>query len=125
MFESLSETESKDGFDWRLLFEGPTNFLKKLHCHVSKLSPQKGYEAHADDYDVSIVVFEGEVETLGKRVGPHSVIYYAAGEPHGMYNPGEVTAKYLVFEFHGHPPILVRIIKRFSSMIVRLRQILR
>ena len=105
MFESLSETESKDGFDWRLLFEGPTNFLKKLHCHVSKLSPQKGYEAHADDYDVSIVVFEGEVETLGKRVGPHSVIYYAAGEPHGMYNPGEVTAKYLVFEFHGHPSL--------------------
>jgi len=79
-----------------------------------------GYEPHGDDYDVSIVILEGEVETLGKRVGPHSVIYYAAREPHGMYNPGEVAAKYIVFEFHGHPSILIRIIARFASMIIRI-----
>ena len=29
------------------------------------------------------------------------MIFYAAGEPHGMSNPGRVTAKYVVFEFHG------------------------
>jgi mannose-6-phosphate isomerase-like protein (cupin superfamily) len=120
VFESLSKTEGKKGFCTRLLFEGPTVFLKKLHCHITSLSPQTGYEPHVDDYDVSIIVLEGEVETLGKRVGPHSVIYYAAGKPHGMYNPGEVTAKYIVFEFHGHPSILVRIIKRLASMVVRL-----
>ena len=118
-------TEGSQGFHTRLLFEGSTAFLQKFHCHLTALSPQSGYKPHIDDYDVSIIVLEGEVETLGKRVGPYGVIFYAAGEPHGMYNPGEVTAKYLVFEFHGHPPILVRIIKRFSSMIVRLRQILR
>jgi hypothetical protein len=28
------------------------------------------------------------------------VILYAAGEPHGMHNPGRTTAKYVVFEFH-------------------------
>lgn len=118
----LSETEGKKGFCTHLLFEGPTVFLKKLHCHITSLSPQAGYEPHVDDYDVSIIVLEGEIETLGKRIGPHSVIYYAAGEPHGMYNPGEVVAKYIVFEFHGHPSILVRIFKRFVSLISRLRK---
>jgi uncharacterized cupin superfamily protein len=120
VFGSLPGKKGKDGFFTHLLFEGATVFLKKLHCHISTLSPQTGYEPHDDDYDVSIVVLEGEVETLGKRVGPLSVIFYAAGEPHGMYNPGEVTAKYIVFEFHGHEPILVRIIKRFASMVIRL-----
>lgn len=114
VFESLPETEGENGFFTSLLFEGSTAFLKKLHCHISTLSPKMGYEPHDDDYDVSIVIFEGEVETLGKRVGPQSVIYYAAGEPHGMYNPGEVAAKYIVFEFHGHPSILVKIIERFA-----------
>jgi hypothetical protein len=50
---------------------------------------------------VAIVVLEGEVATLGKRVGPHSVIFYRSGEPHGIRNPGESLAKYVVFEFHG------------------------
>jgi hypothetical protein len=122
VFESLPETEGKNGFFMRLLFEGPTIFLKKLHCHISTLSSKKGYEPHVDDYDVSIVILEGEVETLGKRVGPNSIIYYAAGEPHGMYNPGEVTAKYIVFEFQGHPSILVRFIEHVASMIIRFHK---
>jgi uncharacterized cupin superfamily protein len=102
MTEPLKGFESGKGFRPHPVFEGPTNFLKKLHCHISTLSPKAGYEPHADGYDVSIVVLEGEIETLGKRLRPHGVIFYAAGEPHGMYNPGEVTAKYIAFEFHGH-----------------------
>ena len=47
------------------------------------------------------MVLEGEVETLGERVGPHGVIFYPAGEPHGIHNPSESTARYVVFEFHG------------------------
>jgi redox-sensitive bicupin YhaK (pirin superfamily) len=54
-----------------------------------------------DAYDVAIIVLEGEVETLGQRVAPHGVIFYAAGEAHGLSNPGTTTARYLVFEFHG------------------------
>jgi uncharacterized cupin superfamily protein len=122
VFELLPNIEGKGGFFTRMLFEGPTDFLKKLHCHISTLSPKMGYEPHEDDYDVSIVTLEGEVETLGKRVGPHNIIYYAAGEPHGMYNPGDVTAKYLVFEFHGYPSLLFRIMRRLASIIIRLRK---
>ena len=50
--------------------------------------------------DVVIVVLSGKVETLGRIVEPYGVIYYAAGEPHGMRNAGDGVARYLVFEFH-------------------------
>jgi quercetin dioxygenase-like cupin family protein len=100
IFNPAVDSEDDDGFGAGLVFEGPTTYLRKLHCHTSALSPGAGYEPHVDAYDVGIVVIEGEVETLNERVGPHGVIFYPGGEPHGMYNPGNVTAKYVVFEFH-------------------------
>jgi quercetin dioxygenase-like cupin family protein len=95
-----SPTQEK-GFRAQLLFEGPTAKLRKLHCHVSTLLPGAGYSPHVDAHDVAIVVLEGEVETLGERAKPCSVIFYPAGESHGMTNPGSSIARYLVFEFHG------------------------
>lgn len=89
------------GFAPRLIFEGRTAYLKKLHCHASTLAPGAGYEPHCDPYDVAVVVLEGAVETLGRTVPPHGFIFYAAGEPHGMRNAGDKTARYIVFEFHG------------------------
>lgn len=99
----LQEERIEEGFVPRKVFEGPTRYLQRLQCHTSTLTPRAGYPAHRDPYDVAILVLEGEVETLGRRVGPHGLIFYAMGEPHGMYNPGEVTAKYVVFEFQGRP----------------------
>lgn len=87
-------------FASRRLFEHPTTFLQKLHAHVTVLEPGAGYAPHTDDYDVAIVIFAGTVRTVGRDVGPHSVIYYASGAPHGMQNVGDVPARYLVFEFH-------------------------
>jgi hypothetical protein len=90
------------GFRTRLVFEGPTAYLQKLHCHISFLAPGGAYAPHVDRYDVAILLLQGEVETLGETAGPHDVIFYAAGEPHGMRNPAESPARYIVFEFHGH-----------------------
>ncbi len=101
LFESINVSDIKGGISQRPVFEGPTLYLRKLHCHTSILAPGAGYDPHTDDYDVAIVLLEGEVETLGKHVEPHSVIFYRAGEPHGMRNPGESIAKYVVFEFRG------------------------
>ena len=92
---------ARNGFRVRVLFEGSTPSLRKLHAHVSTLAAGSGYDSHIDSHDVAIIVLEGEVETLGQRVKPHGVIFYAGGEPHGMRNPGSTDAKYLVFEFHG------------------------
>ena len=86
----------------RGLFKSSTDFLNKLHAHVTDIQPSAAYPAHVDEHDVAIVVFSGCVETLGESVGPGGVIYYAAGEPHGMSNPGNEPARYLVFEFHGN-----------------------
>jgi uncharacterized cupin superfamily protein len=85
----------------RLVFEGSTAFLPRFHCHISTLAAGTGYQPHADHYDVAIVLLEGEVETLGQRVEPRAVIAYPAGVAHGMHNPGDTTAKYVVFEFRG------------------------
>ncbi len=84
----------------RRLFEGPTTYLAKLHAHVTTLQPGAGYAPHVDAYDVAILTLSGSVETLGERVEPNSVVYYAAGELHGMRNVGNRVARYLVFEFH-------------------------
>lgn len=101
----LTDAESGPGPEFRthVVFEGATDWLSKLHCHTSTLAPGAGYDVHVDAHDLAIVVLEGEVETLGERAGPHDVILYPAGEPHGMRNPGPEAAKYIVFEFHGSP----------------------
>jgi len=93
-------------FQTHRLLKGHTRWLRRLRCHSTVLASRAGYEPHADAYDVIILVLEGRVETLGKEVGPNGVIFYAAGEQHGIHNPGEAMARYLVFEFHGQqsPP---------------------
>jgi len=101
---SLAEAQvdgSQEGFSTNAVLDGETRYLRHLNAHITTLQPGAGYDPHADAYDVGIVVFEGSVETLGERVGPRSVIFYSAGELHGMRNVGETPAVYLVFEFHG------------------------
>ena len=87
-------------FQMRRLFESPTAYLGKLHAHFTDLQPGAGYPPHHDDYDVAIVVFDGKVETVGQVIEPLGVVFYAAGEMHGMKNVGDLPAHYLVFEFH-------------------------
>jgi quercetin dioxygenase-like cupin family protein len=99
-FDRAALPDSSEGFAPHLLFEGATAHLSKLHAHITQLQPGAGYPPHADEYDVAIVVLSGRVETLGRTVESHSVIYYSAGELHGMKNAGEAIARYLVFEFH-------------------------
>jgi mannose-6-phosphate isomerase-like protein (cupin superfamily) len=91
--------------DTWLLFEGPTAYLGKLHAHLTELQPGAGYAPHRDPYDVAIVLLEGTIATLGETLSSPAVVYCAADEPHGMHNPGETTARYLVFEFHPAAPL--------------------
>lgn len=93
------EHENKNALNFRILFEGRSQRLSRLQAHASVLPPGAGYPPHADPYDVAIVILEGTVETMGKRYEAHSVIFYPAGKLHGMANPGQLPAKYIVFEF--------------------------
>lgn len=107
MFEIREPLEPKDDFYSKLLFEGPTGYLKKLHCHISTLVPGAGYKPHSDTYDVVIIVLEGKIETIGQQAKPYDVIFYSAGKPHGIYNPGTTPSRYLVFEFHTSNKMLI------------------
>ena len=87
-------------FAAEVLFEHSTAYLGKLHAHLTTLRPGGGYEPHADEYDVAIIMLSGEVETLDQIVRPLGAVFYAAGELHGMRNYSDEPARYLVFEFH-------------------------
>jgi mannose-6-phosphate isomerase-like protein (cupin superfamily) len=117
-------------FHTRPVLEGPTSCLGRLHAHVTTLQPGGGYAPHVDAYDVAIVTLSGTVETLSQTVDPLSVIYYGAGERHGMRNIGTGPARYLVFEFHspgvdafGSRPSVHRVLSgkavRFAKRLAR------
>jgi len=93
--------ESLSRFGYLRLLDGPTGCLRKLHSHATHLAPGGGHEPHAHPYEAAVVVLEGEIETLGSRVRPHGLVYYAGGDAHGIRNPGPEPARYVVFEFHG------------------------
>ena len=93
-------TDNSKSFQACPIFEQSTAYLGKLHAHLTTMQPGAGYPPHIDDYDVAILVLSGQVETLGQFVKPHGVIYYPAGQPHGLRNVGDEPAQYLVFEFH-------------------------
>lgn len=88
------------GFRTIRLFDMTTSYLDKLHCHISYMGPGDGYAPHSDPYDVAIIVLNGELETLGRKAAHRDVIFYSAGDAHGMKNTGDDTAVYIVFEFH-------------------------
>ncbi len=98
--QNLEPNLHYENFDTAMLLNSGTSYLSKLHSHITTLEPGCGYPPHADEYEVCIVVLSGRVLTLDQEVGENGVIFYAAGEPHGIKNIGAVPAKYLVFEFH-------------------------
>ena len=82
------------------IVEQSTAYLGKLHAHLTIMQPDAGYTPHVDAHDVAIIVLSGQIETLDQILKPHGVIYYSAGQPHGLRNIGAEPAQYLVFEFH-------------------------
>ncbi len=99
---SLESSKHKDkDFTAKNLFSNPTHHLNTLHCHISTLQPNGGYDEHCDTHDVAIILFEGEVQILGQSVKAGEMVWCSAGEPHGMINRSKNLARYLVFEFYG------------------------
>ena len=98
----LAEDDTRD-FAPRRLFDASTEWLHRFHCHATRLKPGGGYDAHIDAYDVAIVLLSGSIETIGQTIENKGVVYYSAGTLHGMRNPGQDIARYLVFEFETSP----------------------
>ena len=109
------------------IFRDPTAYLGTLSSHVTVLQPGTGYEPHVDPYDVAILLLSGTVETLKKTISAPTVIYYRAGELHGMRNVGREPSRDLVFEFHPSEKrtskIDASIVKKRACMLVGLGQL--
>jgi mannose-6-phosphate isomerase-like protein (cupin superfamily) len=103
------DNQKNDKFLIKPVFEGSTLYLQKLHCHTSAMNSGGGVETHRDIYDVVSIILEGEVETLGKKVTPYDVIFYAAGKPHSLYNQSNNIAREVAFEFHTKVSLIIRI----------------
>lgn len=83
-----------------VVLDQPTALLGKLHVHLTRLEPGAESPEHVDLHDVVMVTVEGEIETLGAKVEPNSVIFHPAHVPHSIRNIGKGPARYLVVEFH-------------------------
>lgn len=121
LFNDRKLLNTKKKFYTNLIFEGLTGHLQKLHCHTSALYSGAGHSIHGNSCDIAIIVIEGEIEALDQLVKPYSIIFYAAGEQHKIFNPGKTIARYLVFEFHTYHKILInRIFDIITHGLIRI-----
>jgi uncharacterized cupin superfamily protein len=97
--EQVSGQADKD-FRTKLIFEGPTHFLRKLHVHRSYVI-RSGYAPHEDEYDVLVILLAGAVSTMGKIIEAPALLYHSARTTHGLRSVGDRAADYVVVEMHG------------------------
>jgi mannose-6-phosphate isomerase-like protein (cupin superfamily) len=113
------------GFSPGLVFESPTAFLRKLHCHRSRKTDGAGYEPHVDEHDGALVLLRGQFRTGGRTVRAPAVVFQPAGEWHGLRGVGEVPAEYIVLEFHaphtGTPRLDRALLQAATGRLLRLR----
>ena len=102
-WESIENKANTNG-SARQFFRAPTAALLQLECHVTSLNP--GLASHAPHHhpeEEIVIIRQGTVEALvngeWKRVGPGSVIFYAANVTHDLKNVGDVPALYHVFSW--------------------------
>ncbi len=88
----------------RKFFQAPTALLDELECHVTTLQPgQDPHPPHQHPEEELYIIKEGTVEVLingeRKQIGPGSVIFAAANQPHGIRNAGPTPATYHVIKW--------------------------
>ena len=91
-------SENTQGFSVQIIEELQNKTNNHIRAHYSQLSTDAGYEYHKDHYDILMVLFEGSIEIVNRQVSAPSIIFFASGFPHNIKNPGNVPAKYIVFE---------------------------
>lgn len=101
---TMSARKTKVG-EVRQVFQAPTATLDELELHITTLLPgQSPHEPHQHPDEEVIIIREGTVETfLGdrtQRVGPGSVIFQAANQPHAIRNVGDTPATYHVIKWN-------------------------
>jgi quercetin dioxygenase-like cupin family protein len=82
----------------------PTVTLQEFECHISTLNPSlASHPPHTHPQEELIILREGELDVhingVNTRVGPGSIFFFAANDPHAVQNRGDRPATYFVFNF--------------------------
>lgn len=82
----------------------PSATLEEFECHISTLNPnQASHPPHTHPQEELIILRDGtlDVHINGQetRVGPGSLFFFAANNPHAVQNRGDKPATYFVFNF--------------------------
>lgn len=86
----------------RPFFDGKADAGVAISLHETELPPGGApHPPHHHVHDEIVVVREGVLEVTisgqSKRLGPGSVAFMAANDPHGVRNAGTTTARYYIF----------------------------
>lgn len=89
----------------RMVLDGTTTTLDKLHCHISTLNPGEQSNPPTKHLQEEIVIVkEGTLEANwdghSKTGGPGSVIFLASGATTFLRNPGKVPVTYTVVFYY-------------------------
>jgi quercetin dioxygenase-like cupin family protein len=89
----------------RKVVQEPTATLDELEIHITTLNPgETPHPPHQHPDEELLIVKEGTVEALvngqTKRVGPGSIIFQAANQPHSIRNVGDSPATYHVIKWN-------------------------
>lgn len=82
----------------------PTATLGEFECHISTLNPNlASHPPHTHPQEELIILRDGtlDVHINGEetRVGPGSIFFFGANNPHAVQNRGDKPATYFVFNF--------------------------
>jgi uncharacterized cupin superfamily protein len=88
----------------RMVFDGPTTTLDRLHCHISTLNPgERSGQPLKHLQEEIVIVKEGTLEAnydgTASTAGPGSVIFLASGATTFLRNPGKVPVTYTVINY--------------------------
>jgi len=102
-WQTLEVTPTPDG-ERRMVFDGPTTTLDKLHCHITTLNPGRNSgEPRRHLQEEVLIVKEGLVEAhvdgRTQTAGPGSVLFFAANAVTRLRNAGETPATYIVIYY--------------------------
>lgn len=103
-WEKMQATPTASGVR-RNVFDGPTDTVDKLHCHITTLNVgQNSGEPRRHLQEEVIIVKEGKLEaTVDGRsqvAGPGSVIHFASNAVTRLRNAGDSPATYIVVYFY-------------------------
>jgi quercetin dioxygenase-like cupin family protein len=88
----------------REVARNPTATLREFECHISTLNPSKAsHLPHTHPQEELIILRDGELDVhingTNTHVGPGSLFFFAANDPHAVQNRGDKPATYFVFNF--------------------------